>query len=896
MTTLTEETVTLEELLAWEGQPLEIITERSADGEWRVQAAGRGEKNAGLGTQKALRRRLTDMLRHYPQQCTVDGAPVDTRPLPETGHATWTTYGGDRAQETVTSLTSHLMVDGKRADAHVAGVLWSHPQLEQKTTEIWIEDEGQTGRSRNVSKLTVQNVPSIALEAALAMIAGPEHPGYPEAKKTVESQTSWMTHLAEAVHSERPQTERTIYARQRIGDAQELKERKGIIPCTVYGTPVTIRGLPNEQTVTASIIAGLEEAFPTLAPIAGIIRLGMEHERLTKASYHMDDEDDVTKVTLELKHPPGDGMPETIEGVIPLIAGGTWPDSQLVTMAPGAGLQEEEIMRRLAVIYARDAQRAAKNNAAAIASFAEWTKNEARPPDAGAGDEKINWSVPDDADAASRLTEAITGEAKRQTAAELESRDYLAYREHSGRRILTIASRRQGRPALAISAAEDGTLNLSQNGSEIDGKPEMARHEIDGAIQAWIAGLITHRALAMTAEEGITAVALQDDELQRKLENAARDVFHGLSERKDVPKWILDPIGGDRNLDPASITGRYITRPEIWQLLKRANIEPRTATVRQYNRAVRNAGALKAMEEQNPAVAHFYLNTFQDDGQAGGPEEIEARVRTSTQLTGTRWTTFQKVPWEAWQNSTSGIHHNLERVCAVLELVDPALLGEPGINEAVKLLSQYNTNSTVPWRHGDSRTPWANLVEEHLKESTHWIMSASSNRTTILNSLADAIRNTIAQARPWPPATWQELRERADRWDRESVERREEIRAAADAAAPWPSTLGPLAIGNRTYTPAVDAETLANLGETLGNCLADYAPACREGTTIIFAASEDGAITGAVELALTPAGWQRGQTEGPENGDPPEGMEEEGNTLAALYQEGEDQKQLETAA
>ena len=520
-------------------------------------------------------------------------------------------------------------------------------------------------------------------------------------------------------------------------------------------------------------------------------------------------------------------------------------------------------------------------------------RKRSQTPGPATGDGKIDWTVPEDVDAADIFAKAVSEQAKNDTESELQGRDYLAYREHNERRILTVASRRSGRPALAISAAENGTINLSQNGKEINGKPEMARHEIDSAIGSWITGIIAHRALALTADQGITAIVFSDEKVQRTLESAARDILHTMRDRKDLPAWMLDPVTGDRNLEADTITASYITNPQTWQLLRRAGIDARDATTSQYNRAAVNAQALKALEETDPEVAHFYLNNLGEDVANATAEEIVLKVKTATRLTAGMWETFRKIPWQAWKTNNSGVQHNLPRVCSVLERIDAQLLSKPGISEVVRLLSQYSTNAAVAWRHGDSGQPWSNLVSEYLKQSENRRWGPGGHSGHSLNSVADALRDTIATARPWEDGTWDELCERADTWHTDSRNRRQTAATSTDAPAQWTSAIGATEIGQRLYTPALDSQALAELGETLENCIGDYTPSCRRGTSIIFGATENGRTTGAVELALTPAGWTTGQIEGPDNAKPPEGMKEEASLLAAKYQEEVDRREME---
>ena len=375
----THQNISLQKILAWQGKPLELTIEPSGEaGVWTVTTGTAGFTSLQEGSREEIKTRLNEMLRHQPQQYTIGGEHQDTIPFPETGHVAITTYGEDSPGATTKELTTHLRVGGEKADAHVSGVLWVHPKLRQPEAEVWMENKNQKGPRRSVARLTVRTVPSITVDEAIALIGGPEHAEYDQANRKVENQSRWMTDLATQVYGEDPPTSRTIYGRQRIGDARELQEEAGLIPCTVHGIPVTTGGLTGERTLTASVVAGLEQAIPGTAAVATVIKEGSDHRHLTVASYTMDDQEDVTRVTINLLHPPHDGPPEITETVIQLVAGGTWPKDHLVTTAPGANLTEKQIRQRLATIYARDAQEASKDNAAALTCFAQWTANEAK--------------------------------------------------------------------------------------------------------------------------------------------------------------------------------------------------------------------------------------------------------------------------------------------------------------------------------------------------------------------------------------------------------------------------------------------------------------------------------------------------------------------------------------
>ena len=166
----------------------------------------------------------------------------------------------------------------------------------------------------------------------------------------------------------------------------------------------------------------------------------------------------------------------------------------------------------------------------------------------------------------------------------------------------------------------------------------------------------------------------------------------------------------------------------------------------------------------------------------------------------------------------------------------------------------------------------------------------SDSQHQTLAHIADAVRSAITNDEPWPNASWQHLRNRADRWHRENFQRDQELskdRTQQLANQNWDSALDTVDIEHFTFVPITDALTLVQLGDQMRNCLSSFTTRCMNNQTRVFRVDQHGQPIGAVSIAQIEGRWLSDQAEGNNRNPLPQRISKLHKDLTERYNQAE---------
>lgn len=469
---------------------------------------------------------------------------------------------------------------------------------------------------------------------------------------------------------------------------------------------------------------------------------------------------------------------------------------------------------------------------------------------------------------------------------------YLHYHERNRTRTLDFLPQPGLHPLLKIEADPQGAVSITSNGEPYGLNLVPSRDQLRVITESALATAIAQHALPKMAGTGALPGDLLNQNTARHLSHLGYRVLSDLQENNSFPAWLQ---GRPRNsMDPKEIITLLITSDETLHLLKRYRQSYQGHSVQEYNTVHLNRDVFKALESRDHPPLHYYLNRIAPKtGEVlkfSNPAQLTKLVKHHTQLPDDLWRVFAKIPDSAWPEDQAHDPQALQRICRIVKRANPAPHKEENLGYAISRLCQMSAHLDIPWDHGDTSEPWANLLSEYLKTAPDYTATRSDLAYQTLCNISDAIRASIQHQQPWPNASWEHLRRRSDRWHREFrqfQQRLTENQTAHLAHKVWESAIEPVTLNGYTFVPITDGLTLHNLGQAMGNCLSNYVQACVTGHTRVFRVDQDETPVGAVSLDRTNGRWTRDQSEGNNRTPLPKEAAALHQRLAEIYHEAD---------
>ena len=291
-----------------------------------------------------------------------------------------------------------------------------------------------------------------------------------------------------------------------------------------------------------------------------------------------------------------------------------------------------------------------------------------------------------------------------------------------------------------------------------------------------------------------------------------------------------------------------------------------------YNNLITNREATSDLEKTNPSAARYFTENVlpnMEREESFRPAGIIAAVREEAKIPSPygKWFTRLRGSWE----SVPGHPVRATELATICRLLQEANVPDPGQDKIRVLASMRHAHYQME-RNPAEWQAWTRTVNRYLELEEPF---QRTHRNTLLH-IADAIQHVAGR---WGPGTWEEMIRRAD----QTLQHR-----AGQKMTPlvtWKNAITRTEHRGHVFTALSSNHELENWGDSLANCLANYADRCRNGTDRIFIGVGPGGETAAVQLHNDGAGWAPVQIEGPGHALPSREMEMAAGHLARAYQE-----------
>ena len=444
-------------------------------------------------------------------------------------------------------------------------------------------------------------------------------------------------------------------------------------------------------------------------------------------------------------------------------------------------------------------------------------------------------------------------------------------------------------PLRSYRRRSDGTLEIRHNGRPSRMEKADPHNRAQEALYTWVRGEIME---ALGRRTGDPSGLI---EITHPLRTTTPSLNHELE--LAAVRAVERATGGEEGLSEVNTKLHWgqAEAPTVWRAADRAarifaarvvqeetsklaalytgtEENPATLTISAYNWAALNRGTIKKLERTAPGFAEYYgrlLRNPEEKPRRMHPGEMVRAVREDTGLDNREWKVFCRIQPDTFITRLNGnpmarmeaVRAAVTGICrAVADANQPRACGSR-LREVAYGGGDPAFFHGPDGERGERWRDWVHLLNRYLDPARETVPRGLRTDHEDLSRAVDTLRDHVERGLRWRRGSWEAIMRRSGEWHQAVLRGNWVPKDQMEAA--WESPLAAFREGKNTVAPVVTGRALAELGESMGNCLGSYIPDCVRGNVRIFTISRGKKTLAAVEIAREGSAWRTRQVESP---------------------------------